>query len=98
MVPGLHKGGYNFIIHLGVGRNGFIALEKRAHLGGYYRRDIHGKEGPLESRCVYVTKWDVNDLVHQLTQLGLKVHIPNPLLHSTIGEGFSRRCEVNRRM
>jgi hypothetical protein len=78
VIPGLHHGRYNFIIHLGVGRNGFITLEQRAHSGGYYKKDIHGREGPLASRCMYVTKWDVHHLVHQLTQLGLKVHPEQP--------------------
>jgi hypothetical protein len=78
VVPGLHHGGYDFIIHFGVGKNGFITLEQRAHSGGYYKKDIYGREGPLASRCMYVTKWDVHHLVHQLTQLGLKVHPEQP--------------------
>ena len=73
IIPSLHEGDFRYIIHLGVGRNGFITLEKRAHLGGYYRRDINGHTGPLEPHEVYVTRWDVDFLVEQLHCQGVKV-------------------------
>lgn len=73
LVPGLHDEGHNFIVHFGVGRNGFITLERRADSGGYFDKDIYGKHGPLESRGVYVTRWDVEKLVRQLHILGIRV-------------------------
>jgi hypothetical protein len=73
IIPGLQECDFRYIIHLGVGRNGFITLEKRAHLGGYRRRDIHGHTGPLEPHEVYVTRWDVHSLVGQLQSQGVKV-------------------------
>jgi len=73
VVPSIHTDRYHMIIHLGVGRNGFITLEKVACSGGYNKKDIHGKTGPLEGREIYVTKWDVARLVGHLHSLGAKV-------------------------
>lgn len=75
VVPTLHDQGYQYIIHLGVGRNGFIKLERRAHSGGYYGKDIHGREGPLEGNVVHVTKWDVERLLNGLKSLGYNVYL-----------------------
>jgi hypothetical protein len=75
IVPNLHERAYQYIIHLGVGRNGFITLENRARSGGYYGKDINGKEGPMENKGVYVTKWDVERLVDILHSLGFNVRI-----------------------
>jgi len=73
IVPRIHTDRYDMIIHLGVGKNGFMTLEKVACGGGYYKKDIHGKTGPLEGREIYVTRLDVAGLVYQLHSLGTKV-------------------------
>ena len=73
LVPDLHAANYDLIIHFGVGRNGFITLEKRAHSGGYFGKDIYGRTGPRETQGVYVTKWNVEELVRRLHGLGYKV-------------------------
>ena len=77
IVPGLHGAGFKYIIHLGVGRSGFITLETRADSGGYFGPDIYGRTGPLVHRGVYFTKWDVEKLLKQLLGLGLHVHPDN---------------------
>ena len=73
IVPSLHRHQYHRIIHLGVGANGFITLEKKACSGGYWGRDIHEKIGPVEGREIYVTRWDIESLVDRLHTLGAKV-------------------------
>ena len=73
IVPGLHDGDFDFIIHVGVGRNGFMTLERRAHAGGYYKKDTHGRTGPLKPHQVYITKMDLDYLANQLHLLGVKV-------------------------
>jgi hypothetical protein len=75
VVPTLHDQGYQYIIHFGVGRNGFITLERRAHSGGYYGTDINGRNGPLEGSVVHVTKWDVEKLLNGLKSLGYNVYL-----------------------
>ena len=75
VVPTLHDQGYQYIIHLGVGKNGFITLERRAHSGGYYGKDINGLQGPLESSVAYVTKWDVESLLTSLKSFGYNVRL-----------------------
>jgi hypothetical protein len=72
IVPTLHHD-FDFIIHAGVGRNGFITLEKRADSGGYFGKDIHGRHGPLESHGIYVTRWNVEKLLALILQSGYKV-------------------------
>ena len=73
IIPSLHDQGYQYIIHVGDGRNGFITLETRAHSGGYDKKDISDREGPLEGGEVYVTKWDVSRLLSSLKSLGFNV-------------------------
>jgi hypothetical protein len=94
IIPIIHKKGYDYIIHLGVGRNGFITLERRAHSGGYYGKDIHGKSGPIEDRgVVYVTKWDVETLINELYSLGFKVRPPVPILGGRV-DGRILLCQM----
>jgi pyroglutamyl-peptidase len=73
IIPQLHAKGYKLIIHLGIGRNGCITLEKRAHSGGYGSRDVKGCSGPLLGDDVYDTKWNVSLLVEILKGIGYKV-------------------------
>ena len=75
IVPGLHGGNFKYIVHLGVGRNGFITLEKCAYSGGYYRKDINGCTGPMDGRLVYITRWNIHRLVEQLHEHGVKVFL-----------------------
>jgi hypothetical protein len=77
IVPSLHHG-FDFIIHAGVGRNGFITLEKRADTGGFRGKDIHGRHGPVESHGAYVTRWNVEKLLYLILQAGYKVVPPPP--------------------
>ena len=72
IVPTLHKG-FDLIIHAGLGQSGFITLEKRADSGGYYAADIHGRHGPLPSRGVYVTPWDIRKLLNDMLKEGYNV-------------------------
>jgi hypothetical protein len=72
IVPTLHHD-FDFIIHAGVGRNGFITLEKRADTGGFRGKDIYGRHGPLASQGIYVTRWNVEKLLSLMLELGYKV-------------------------
>ena len=75
LVPALHAGDYQFIIHVGVGRNGYIALEKYASSGGYFREDITGSIGPIEGSHTFCTRLDVHGLEAQLRAIGYKVSL-----------------------
>jgi hypothetical protein len=72
IVPSLHHD-FDFIVHAGVGRDGFITLEKRADTGGFRGTDIYGRHGPWESRGIYVTRWNVEKLLSLILQSGYKV-------------------------
>jgi hypothetical protein len=93
IVPTLHVE-FDIIIHVGVGRNGFITLEKQADSGGYYGSDIHGRHGPLESQGVYVTRWDVQKLVHQMSLFGYNVC--SLRLPRVIGRRRRLLCQMTR--
>jgi hypothetical protein len=73
LVPDLHAANFDLIIHLGVGRNGSMTLEKRAHSGGYFGKDIYGRTGPEVTHGCYITWWNVQELVDQLRKQGKKV-------------------------
>lgn len=75
LVPVLHEANYDVIIHVGVGRNGYIALEKYACSGGYFRQDITGALGPLPGGETFGTKIDVEYLEAQLQAMGYKVFL-----------------------
>ena len=70
-----HGGQYQYILHVGVGRNGYIAFEKYAASGGYYRQDISGIQGPLTGNETFCTRLDVDTLEAQLQAMGYKVSL-----------------------
>jgi pyroglutamyl-peptidase len=62
------------MIHVGVGRNGFITLEEQAHSTGYFQQDIYGRQGPLEEEDFAIqTICDVEMLVDKLHESGFQV-------------------------
>ena len=76
LVRNIHCGDYRYIIHVGVGRDGYVTLEKYASSGGYFRQDITGTQGPLSGRETFCTKLDVDGLEAELRAMGFKVSHP----------------------
>lgn len=76
LIRSIHGEGYRYIIHVGVGRNGYMTLEKYAASGGYFGQDITGTTGPLSGRETFCTKLDVDGLEAELRAMGFKVSLP----------------------
>jgi len=88
VVGGFHQDQkFDFIVHIGLGQDGMVKFEQKAHSGGYKGKDVHGETGPLGGDEVFVTIWDVHRLVDQIRKMGYEVR-----LHSTMWLTVARFC------